>query len=945
MKARIITDSLSSTSSSSCSQSYSPSKNRRIKRKKKHDNFWCLSLPTIDSMQGFEENNQDIFKNTNISRIHIDDCPINNDILEKKNNLNMINLTKVEDYSLESPNHSSIMLPKERFNKKNGNIKKRKWFSTGNLFYTKSNSDVSDNQITSPRMMIKNMKKVFTMSKKSKDMKIGFKKDSNYLYKDNPDTPENIEYIKKYERNSLTNEEEKTKKNERISNNKDEQEVSTFITDEEEIYVTFRLNITLHSGINLAKRDACGSSDPYIKFKYKQKIIYKSCVMYKNLNPFWNEEFSFLIQDPTEDLYVDCYDYDRFMSDDYMGGCVINLAYLTLSQNYDLKLELEDKNNSNPDEELGYVTISIKIEPLTKKEKDIFLDKATRGVLTPIKQPLKTLKYQQIWNAVLNIVLVQANLNPLFLPSNCGKPSPYVKFRLGNEKYKSKVVGQTYEPQWLEQFDLHIYDEENHDLEMSIINKTTNTILGNASIQLNKIIKEQTNEMWIDLFDDKGSILLLISISGSYVTTRSIDKVDEMDTENNEKIEQYKLSKTLDNIFDIGYLTIKVFKAKNLAALDLNGKSDPFVVVELDNSRLQTHTEYKTLNPEWNKLFTFNVKDIHSIIYFTLYDEDPNKKTEFLGKIGIPLLSIKNCSKRWYGLKDEDLRQRVKGEIYLEMDIIWNPIRAAIRTFNPRERKLISKQKKFQKSKLMRDINILKNYYKIITEMSDTITRIFNWENYIKSFVAMIIFIVTVYYIEPYHLPLIIVVILLKNYMYIKVRKSNNFYSNLLNTSNYSLPIGNNFNISGQEFLEQDIDIQENNTSPTGSSGKQKENVVTTWKNTVFSLGDNLVIVQEALHYIVSLIERINNTLNYSVPYISILATISLGVVTIILYFIPIRWIVMLWGINKFTKKLRNPHYIPNNELLDFLSRVPSDIEKEMFSEFAINQHQSDGKK
>lgn len=33
-------------------------------------------------------------------------------------------------------------------------------------------------------------------------------------------------------------------------------------------------------------------------------------------------------------------------------------------------------------------------------------------------------------------------------------------------------------------------------------------------------------------------------------------------------------------------------------------------------------------------------------------------------------------------------------------------------------------------------------------------------------------------------------------------------------------------------------------------------------------------------------------------------------------------------GINKFTKKLRNPYSIDNNEVLDFLSRVPSDVQK-----------------
>lgn len=36
----------------------------------------------------------------------------------------------------------------------------------------------------------------------------------------------------------------------------------------------------------------------------------------------------------------------------------------------------------------------------------------------------------------------------------------------------------------------------------------------------------------------------------------------------------------------------------------LVGKSDPFCVVELNNDRLLTHTVYKNLNPEWNKVFT-----------------------------------------------------------------------------------------------------------------------------------------------------------------------------------------------------------------------------------------------------------------------------------------------------------------------------------------------------
>ena len=36
----------------------------------------------------------------------------------------------------------------------------------------------------------------------------------------------------------------------------------------------------------------------------------------------------------------------------------------------------------------------------------------------------------------------------------------------------------------------------------------------------------------------------------------------------------------------------------------------------------------------------------------------------------------------------------------------------------------------------------------------------------------------------------------------------------------------------------------------------------------------------------------------------------------------------MAWGLNKFTKKLRNPNAINNNEILDFISRAPDSDEK-----------------
>lgn len=55
-----------------------------------------------------------------------------------------------------------------------------------------------------------------------------------------------------------------------------------------------------------------------------------------------------------------------------------------------------------------------------------------------------------------------------------------------------------------------------------------------------------------------------------------------------------------------------------------------------------------------------------------------------------------------------------------------------------------------------------------------------------------------------------------------------------------------------------------------------------------------------------------------------------------LLYFVPLRYIILVWGINKFTKRLRKPDYISNNELLDFLSRCPTNEQLEQWKELPL---------
>ncbi|VDK44756.1 unnamed protein product [Anisakis simplex] len=654
-------------------------------------------------------------------------------------------------------------------------------------------------------------------------------------------------------------------------NNESQKESST---DDKKVakvdeYVTFHVKIRLKDGKNLVVRDASGSSDPYVKFKYKSRTYFKSNTIYKNLNPVWEEEFSQLIDDPTTPIAVDVYDYDRFAADDYMGGGLIDVSQLRLFQlvlRSIMKVTLLEEGKTD---EMGEVNLVVTVTPLTQTEKEQFMKKCVRGITSEqLKRPQKT---SQVWLSVVNIVLIEGR--NLMSPTNIAlAPDPLVKFKLGSEKYKSKPASRTRNPKWLEQFDLHLYDEPTHMLEMMVNDKRNSECMGRCSIDLDKLEKECANQLLCELENGNGSIQLLVSISG----TTSTDAVVDLCEFTGNDVRNAIVSK---------YVRI----LKNLTTFS----KDTFIAEFITNTPMYSR--------RWIPHNQRSVKDIHSVLEITVYDEDPNKKAGFLGKIAIPLLKIENCEKRWYALKNRKLDQASKGQIELELDVIWNPIRAAIRTFNPREEKYMQSEPKFKRQVFMHNYARLKNSLLCAMEIHDFVQSCFNWDSPKRSIIAFMVYLVSVYFFELYHVPLIILALFLKTYLY-------QYY-------NPSVTDMSQREASPRESYEDDETTEQ---SERGSS---------TLKDRLYAIQDTLAMVQNTMDFIASLLERVKNTFNFTQQYLSNLAIVVLIIATILLYVVPLRWILIVWGINKFTKKLRNPNFIPNNELLDFLSRVPSDAE------------------
>lgn len=101
-----------------------------------------------------------------------------------------------------------------------------------------------------------------------------------------------------------------------------------------------------------------------------------------------------------------------------------------------------------------------------------------------------------------------------------------------------------------------------------------------------------------------GVLCLLLTISGTSTVEMITDPTDHGVMISEQVKQKYTAARTFHDVRDVGVLAVRVYKALGLTSADLCGKSDPFCVLELVNARLQTHTEYKTLAPTWDKVFT-----------------------------------------------------------------------------------------------------------------------------------------------------------------------------------------------------------------------------------------------------------------------------------------------------------------------------------------------------
>uniref|UniRef100_H2Y6V6 C2 domain-containing protein n=1 Tax=Ciona savignyi TaxID=51511 RepID=H2Y6V6_CIOSA len=605
------------------------------------------------------------------------------------------------------------------------------------------------------------------------------------------------------------------------------------------------------------------------------------------------------------------YDRDRAFTDDFMGAAEIDLASLTPTSE-EVNLHLADENLN---EELGYINLHASDSEPIREEMAIQAELLSSS---PPKEPTPFLTVgchagirgqRTIFPVAVATVQLVSGSNLPARDAN-GFSDPYVKFTMGKAKKKSKVCYKTLNPVWKDEFIFQLFNNESSTLDVTVWDKDNyrkDDFIGRCELNLWDIEREVTHSLQLGLLDTPGNLLFLITIHDIEPRENSLTSYDLSNLRT-----RYNKTATFQDLPDVGFAELKVISATGLRAADINGKSDPFCVVQLCNARAQTQTCYKTLDPVWNRVFTFPIRDIHDVFDICIFDSDNVTDREFLGRVAIPILRGVNGVERTYALKDRKLKERTKGTVTIQISYIYNPIRAAIRTLSPREEKYMEEDLKFKKNLLLSNFQRVWRLMQSIIATAEFINSCFTWVNPRRSAVAFMAFLVIVWNFELYMLPISLLMLLMKTYVDVFVR-------------NQPLAAVESGKYSGSENDDDDVDEELSSNKPS-------------LLQRLSALQEVLTKVQNILDFIASFGERVKNTFAWRVPFLSWLAVCVLCVVAVVLYYFPLRGIVLLWGINKFTKRLRKPNFVPNNEVMDFLSRVPSNVQIDDYREIPIEQ-------
>ncbi|XP_019414460.1 PREDICTED: synaptotagmin-4-like [Lupinus angustifolius] len=270
----------------------------------------------------------------------------------------------------------------------------------------------------------------------------------------------------------------------------------------------------------------------------------------------------------------------------------------------------------------------------------------------------------------LDVKLVQAK--DLANKDLIGKSDPFAVLfvrPLRDRTKTSKTINNQLNPVWNEHFEFTIEDSSTQHLTIRIFDDEgiqAAQLIGCAQVPLKDLEPGKVKVVWLKLVKDlevrrdnkyRGEVHLELlycpigddrnSFKNPFDPDFSLTTFEKTLKSGAEEAHAENLSRSSSlrkrsNVIVRGVLSVTVISAEDLPVVDLMGKADPYVVLNLKKSekKLKTRVVNESLNPVWNQTFDIVVEDgLHEMLILEVWDHDTFGK-EKIGRVILTLTKV-----------------------------------------------------------------------------------------------------------------------------------------------------------------------------------------------------------------------------------------------------------------------------------------------------------------